>query len=37
MHFAPDSIDEKAIGVLDNTSKYLGSLIKYKYRDVREN
>ena len=31
MHFAPDSIDKKSIVVLNDTSKYLANLIKYKY------
>ncbi|WP_036931941.1 CBS domain-containing protein [Prevotella sp. HUN102] len=34
MHFTPDSIDEEAIGLLIDTSKYLATLIKYKYQEV---
>ena len=37
MHFAPDSIDKEAIGVLNDTSKYLATLIKYKYPEGKEN
>jgi len=37
MHFAPDSIDKETIVVLNDTSKYLATLIKYKYQEVKEN
>jgi CBS domain pair protein len=37
MHFAPDGIDKKAIVVLNDTSKYLATLIKYKYPEGKEN
>ena len=37
MHFAPDSIDKDSIVVLNDTSKYLATLIKYKYQEVKEN
>ena len=36
MHFAPDSIDKDSIVVLNDTSKYLATLIKYKYQGVKE-
>ena len=37
MHFAPDGIDKEAIVVLNDTSKYLATLIKYKYPEGKEN
>ncbi|WP_315538325.1 CBS domain-containing protein [Prevotella koreensis] len=37
MHFAPDSIDKESIVVLNDTSKYLATLIKYKYQGLKEN
>ena len=36
MHFAPDCIDKDSIVVLNDTSKYLATLIKYKYQGVKE-
>ena len=37
MHFNPDGIDDDAMMMLDNTSKFLSTLIKYKHQNVKDN